>query len=59
MLIVRLAGDHLYVKWLFTGLSLVMSLMASFCAVVFARYVFDEIWDLIGSVHEGFLIYFW
>ena len=32
MLNVRLAGDHLYDKWLFTLLSLVMFLMASFCA---------------------------
>ena len=35
MLIVRLACDHLYGKLLFTWLSLVMSLMASFCAVLF------------------------
>ena len=33
MLNVRLAGDHLYGKLLFTWLSLVMSLMVSFCAV--------------------------
>ena len=32
---VRLAGDHLYGKMLFTWLSLVMSLMRSFCAVFF------------------------
>ena len=32
---VRLAGGHLYGKRLFTWLSLVMSLMASFCAVLF------------------------
>ena len=31
---VRLAGRHLYGKQLFTLLSLVMSLMASFCAVL-------------------------
>ena len=36
MFIVRLAGDHLYAKWLFTWLSFVMSLMASFCAVLFS-----------------------
>ena len=37
---VRLAGDHLYGKKLSVHLlSLVMSLMASFCAVIFpARY---------------------
>ena len=35
MLNVRLAGGHLYGKQLFTWLSLVMSLMASFCAVLF------------------------
>ena len=35
MFIVRLAGDHLYWEYLFTWVSLVMSLMASFCAVLF------------------------
>ena len=35
LVIVRLAGDHLYGKYLFTWLSLVMSLMASYCAVLF------------------------
>ena len=35
MLNVRIAGDHLYLKLLFTWLSLVMSLMASFCAGLF------------------------
>ena len=35
MLNVRLAGDHLYGKLLFTWLSLVLSLMVSFCAVPF------------------------
>ena len=33
--IVRLAGDHLYGKVLFTWLSLVMSIMVSYCAVLF------------------------
>ena len=37
MSIVRLAGDHLCGKQLFTGLSLVMSLMASFCTVFFSH----------------------
>ena len=57
MLIVRLAGDHMYGKLLFTWLSLVMSLMASFCASFFPRDVLDEIWDLIESVSEGFPSY--
>ena len=35
MLNVRLAGDHLNGKLLFTWLSLVMSLMVSFCGVLF------------------------
>ena len=47
MLIVRLAGDHLYGKQLFTWLSLMMSLMATFCDVLFPRDVLGEIWDLI------------
>ena len=51
MLNVRLAGYHLYGNKLFTWLSLVMSLMASFCAVL------DETWDLIESVSEGFPTY--
>ena len=49
---VRLAGGHLYGKQLFTWLSLVMSLMASFYVVPL-----DEIWDLIELVSEGFLTY--
>ena len=57
MLNVRLAGDYLYRKQLFTWLSLVMSLMASFCAVIFPRDVLDEIWDLTESVSEGFPTY--
>ena len=43
MLIVRLAGDYLYGKLLFTWLSLVMSLMAFLCAVLFPLDVLDEI----------------
>ena len=40
----RLAGDYLYGKLLFTWLSMVMSLMASVCAVLFSpRGVLDEI----------------
>ena len=54
---VRLAGGHLYGKQLFTWLSLVVSLMASFVLSFFPLDVLDEIWDLIGSVSEGFLTY--
>ena len=57
MLNARLAGCHLYGKQLFTWLSLVVSLMASFCAVIFPLVVLDEIWDLIESVSERFLSY--
>ena len=56
---VRLAGGHLYGKQLFTWLSLVVYLMASFVLSFFPLDVLDEIWDLIGSVSEGFLTYFW
>ena len=52
---VRLAGGHLYGKQLFTWLSLVVSLMASFVLFFFPLDVLDEIWDLIESVSEGFL----
>ena len=55
---VRLAGGHLYGKQLFTWLSLVMSLMASFVLSFFPLDVLDEIWDLIESVSEGFLTSF-
>ena len=42
MFYVRLAGDHLYGKWL----SLVMSLMVSYFALsFFPRDVFDETLD--------------
>ena len=58
MLNVRLASGHLYGKQLFTWLSVVVSLMASFCAVLFPPDVLDEIWDGIESVSEGFLTYF-
>ena len=56
---VRLAGGHLYGKQLFTWLSLVVSLMASFVLSFFPLDVLDEIWDLIESVSERFLTYFW
>ena len=55
MFYVRPAGDHLYGKLLFTWLSLVMSLMMSFCDVLFPRDFLDEIWDLIESVSEVIL----
>ena len=43
---VRPASDHLYEKWLFTSLSLVMSLMVSYFVLsFFPQDVFDEIWD--------------
>ena len=54
---VRLADGHLYGKQLFTWLSLVVSLMASFVLSFFPLDVLDEIWDLIESVSEGFLTY--
>ena len=55
---VRLTGDHLYGKLLFTWLSLVMSVMVSFVLSFFLRDVFDGILDLIESVSEGFPTYF-
>ena len=57
MLNVRLAGGHLYKKQLFTWLSLVVSLVASFVLSFFPLDVLDEIWELIESVSEGFLTY--
>ena len=54
---VRLAGGHLYGKQLFTWLSLVVSLMASFVLSFFPLDVLDEIMDLIESVSGGFLTY--
>ena len=54
MLNVRLAGDHLYGKLLFTWLSLVMSWWRLFMLSFFTRGVLDEIWVLIGSVSRGF-----
>ena len=54
---VILAGGHLYGKQLFTWLSLVVSLVASFVLSFFPLDVLDEIWDLIESVSEGFLTY--
>ena len=54
MLNIRLAGDHLDGKLMFTWLSLVMSLMFFFVLSLFPRDALGEIWDLIESVSEGF-----
>ena len=54
---VRLAGGRLYGKQLFTWLSLVVSFMASFVLSFFPLDVLDGIWDLNGSVSEGFITY--
>ena len=60
MLNIRLAGDHLYGKLLLAWLLLVMSLMVSFCAILFPTDVLNEIWDLIDSVSEDFpTLYFY
>ena len=53
MLNVRLAGDHLYGKLLFTWLSLVMSM----CCPFFPRDVLDKILNFNESVSEGFPTY--
>ena len=46
MLDVKLADDHLYGKWLFIWLSLVMSLIVSYFVLSFSpRNALDEIWD--------------
>ena len=52
---VRLASGHLYGKQLFIWLSLVVSLMASVCAVLFPTRCLDEIWDVIASFMRDFL----
>ena len=58
MLNVRLAGDPVYGKWLFTWLSLIMYLIVSdFELCFFPRDVLDEIWDGIESVPEKFPTY--
>ena len=55
MLSFRLAGDIVCGKLLSTWLSLVVSMMVSFCTVFFLpRAVLDGILDLIESVSEGF-----
>ena len=56
---VRLAGDDLNGKWLFTWLSLVMFLKVSYFVLsFFPRDVLDEIWDYIESVPENISPYF-
>ena len=57
MLNVRLAGDHLYGKQLFTWLSLMMSLVVSFVPSFSHEMSWIEIWDLIESVSGGFPTY--
>ena len=58
MLNVRLAGDHLYGKWLFTWLSLVMYLMVSYFVLSFIpRDVLVEILDRIESAPDNFPTY--
>ena len=57
MLGVGLAGGRLGGRRLFTWLSLVVSLMASFVLSLFPLDVLDEIWDVIESVSEVFLTY--
>ena len=57
LIIVSLVSDHLYGKLLFTWLSQVLSLMASFVLSFLPRDVLDEIWVLIESVSKGFPIY--
>ena len=57
MLNIGLAGDHLYGKFLFTWLSLMMSLMVFFVLSSFPRDVLDGILDLIESVFEDLPTY--
>ena len=49
MLNVRLAGDYLYGKWLFTWLSLVMSLMVSYCVLSFFPCPHEMSWMRSGT----------
>ena len=60
MLNVRLAGDHLCGKWLFTWLSLVMSLMVSYFELSFFPQkgdILNDIWDGFESVPGDFPTY--
>ena len=49
---VRLAGDHLYGKWLFAWLSLVMSLMMSYFVLSFSH---EMSWMRSGTEFSQFL----
>ena len=57
MLNARLARGHLYGKQLFIWLSLAVSLMVFFVLSFLPPDVLDEIWDLIESVSENFLLF--
>ena len=57
MLNVRLAGGRLCGRLLFAWLSLVVSVVLSFCAVLFSAGCLGGILDLIGSVSGGFPTY--
>ena len=54
---VGLAGGRLCGGQLFAWLSLVVSFVASFVLSFFPLDVLDGVWDLVGSVSEGFLTY--
>ena len=58
LLNVRLAGDHIFGKLLFTWLSLVVSMVMSFVLSFFPRGDLDEILNLIELVSGGFPSYF-
>ena len=56
MLNVRVAGDHLYGKLQFTWLSLVVSIIVSFCAVLFSHGMSKMgSWTWLGPILRGFL----
>ena len=56
---VWLAGGHLYLKWLFPCLSLMVSLIVSYFVLsCFPRDVLDEISDLSEPILETFPTYF-
>ena len=50
---VRLAGDHLYGEWMFTWLSLVMSLMMSYFVLFF--FPLEMSWMRSGTELNQFL----
>ena len=53
---VRLAGDHLYGKWLFIWLSLVVFLMVSYC--VLSLFSYEMSWMRPGTELSQFLAIF-